>query len=464
MQENIRYLRSQKASAKDIEAEIARWQPIIARYNAEEQAQAEREEKLGSVGTRVATALTQPLRALPGGEAVMAGARSLARRQPYSEALEDIRAAQESVDPTAAAIVRGATGMAMLGPVGSRLATAKTALGGIAQAAGVGAGISAAEQGLSAEPMSARERLGRALEGAKSGAITGIATAGLARGIMGARDLERAMRVPSRGAQQLAAERALQAQTGPMYAAAEQAGKAAQGPVQAFGQPGIREYVDDILSSPSFRQKNPNPSQQDVIKAVREHILDTQMAAEKAAAAQAATGGQRVAAATKLRKADAELLAKQLLDESDYFSQGLYRQAVTATAKGKATQRAAQEAGEAVRTTANRQWVSGQKLASESPEAFARDVGRMSPEEVRAALPGAYAGLRESMRLSYNPLAGFGLPQSATKLLLARNTLEPLEQAAVAGRTGIGASYQRMRAPSLRNYLLGAGYGVREEE
>jgi hypothetical protein len=460
MSENIRYLRSQNASKEDIEAEIARWQPIIARYNAAEQAQAEREEKLGSIGTRAATALGQPLRALPGGERLMAAVRAGARGQSYEEALGDIQTAQESINPVAGAAIRAATGMATFGPVLGRIAPAASVAGGAAQAAGTGAILSAAERALAAQSEPLAERAAGTARAARTGAMVGAGMQAGARGLVGGRDVARSLFVPSRGAQQKAAEAALATTTGPMYTAAEQAGAVTQGPVRAFGEPGIREYVDDILRSPSFREKYPNPSQQDVLKYVREHILDVQKAAEKAAMGQAASGTQRVAAATKLQKADAETLARQLLDESDYFTQGLYRQAVTTTAQGKAAQRAAQAAGEATRRSALRSWVPGSKLGRESREAFVTDVGRMSPQEVKAALPASYAGLRESINLTYNPIAGFGLPQSATRVIQARPVIEALERASTATQApGLYQSFKGIQPKTIRDYLLSAGTG-----
>lgn len=459
---NVQFMRANGYSQRDIDDELKRWRPKIAAYNAAEQEQAAREEKLGSVVTRAATALGQPLRALPGGEALMAGARAVARRQPYSEALEDIQTAQESVNPIAAGVTRAATGMAALGPVLGRIKPAKTALAGAAQAAKTGAAVAATERALAAEPESLAERAaGTALAGTV-GAVAGAGTQALARGAMAGRDIARSLRVPTRGAQQLAAEQALTTQTKPMYAAAEAAGRVTQGPSQALGTPGIREYVDDILSSPSFREKYPNPSQQDVIKAVREHILDTQKAAEKAAMGQVGTGTQRVQAATRLKKEDAQVLARQLLDESDYFTQGAYRQAVTTTARGKGLQRAAQRGAEGVKTAATRPWISGEKLSTKSLEAITKDISKMSPDELGAALPAGYAGLRESIQLNYSPLAGFGVPQAITRALRARPAIQALEQATAATRPpSLERSLKFSATPkSIRDYLLAGGIGL----
>ena len=464
MQENIRYLRSQKASREDIEAEIARWQPIIARYNATEQEQAEREEKLASPVTRVATAFGQVPKALPGGEAAMAGLRSVVRRQPYAEALEDIRTAQESINPVAGAVTRGAASMAALGPVLGRIAPATTAAGGALQAAGTGAGVSAIERALSATPESMAERASGTVKAAKRGAAFGAGLQLSSRAAMGLRDVGKSLLAPSRGAQQQASDIALAAQTKPMYEAAEAAGRVTQGPAQTFGQPGIREYVDDILSSPSFREKYPNPSQQDIIKAVREHIIDTQEAAVKAAASQAATGGQRVQAATRLKQDDAEVLARRLLQESDYFTQGAYRQAVTATRAGKEVQRAAQDVAETVRTAANRPWVSGQKLASKSLEAGIKNIQELSPEQARAALPAAYAGLRESIvpTPSFNPFTLFGITPSAMRAVQARPAIQAIEQVVASQRApGLGQTYQALTPKTLRDYMLGLDVGLR---
>lgn len=464
MQENIRYLRSQGASREDIESEIARWQPVIARYNAAEQEQAEREEKLSSPVTKVATAFGQVPRALPGGEAVMAGLRSVVRRQPYSEALEDIRAAQESVNPIPAAVTRGATSMAVLGPILSKIAPATTAARGALQAAGTGAGVSAIERALSATPESMAERAAGTVQAAKRGAAFGAGLQLSSRAAMGLRDVGKSLLAPSRGAQQQASDIALAAQTKPMYEAAEAAGRVTQGPVQSFGVPGIREYVDDILSSPSFRRKFPNPSQQDVIKAVREHIIDTQEAAAKAAATQAGVGSQRVQAATRLKQDDAEELARQLLADSDYFTQGLYRQAVTATRAGKDVQRAAQDVAETVRTAANRPWISGQKLASKSLEAGIKNIEGLSPEQARAALPAAYAGLRESIvpTPSFNPFTLFGVTPSAMRVVQARPAIQAIEQVVASQRApGLGQMYQSLTPKTLRDYTLGLDVGLR---
>lgn len=464
MQENIRYLRSQGASRDDIEQEIARWQPVIARYNAAEQEQAEREEKLGSVGTRAATALSQPLQALPGGRALAAGARAIARGQPYREALSDIETAQESVNPVAAAVIRGATGMAALGPILGKIAPATTMTRGALQAAGTGAGISALDRALSATPESLAERAAGTVQEAKRGAMMGAGLQMAARGAMAVRDVGKALMAPSRASQQIASDAALAAQTSPMYAAAEAAGQATQGPVQSFGVPGIREYVDDILSSPSFRRKFPNPSQQDVIKAVREHIIDTQEAAAKAAATQAGVGSQRVQAATRLKKDDAEELARQLLEDSDYFTQGLYRQAVTTTRVGKDVQRAAQDVAETVRTAATRPWVRGPQLATKSMEAGIKNIQELSPEQARAALPAAYAGLRESIvpTPSFNPFTLFGLTPSAMRAVQARPAIQAIEEVVASQRApGLRQTYQAMTPKMLRDYTLGLGTGLR---
>lgn len=459
---NLQFMRANGYSKQDIDEELKRWQPKIAAYNAAEQAQADREQKLGSMGTRAATALSQPLQALPGGKALAAGARAITRGQPYGEALSDIETAQESVNPVAAGVTRAATGMAALGPVLGRIAPAKTAWAGAKQAAKTGAAVAGAERALAAEPESLAERAAGTAMASTVGAVAGAGTQALARGMMAGRDVSRALKAPTRGAQQLAADEALTAQTKPMYAAAEAAGRVTQGPSQALGKPGIREYVDDILSSPSFREKYPNPSQQDIIKAVREHILDTQKAAEKAAMGQVGTGTQRVQAATRLKKADAQILARQLLDESDYFTQGAYRGAVTTTAQGKGMQRAAQRGAEGVRTAATRPWVSGEKLSSKSLESVLRDVEKMSPDEIRSALPAGYAGLRESIPLNYSPIAGFGIPQAVGRAVRARPAIEALEQAKAATMPlGLQRSLKYGATPkTIRDYLLAGGIGL----
>ncbi len=473
MLENIRFMRENGYSAAEINAEIQRWAPKIAAFNA---AEMQREDPMGlaemspaaaniKAGAKAGLEAFQTVAAgFPGAQLAMSGLRAATSGVPVEEAKRQIQAETTDV-PVASDVGRMAGGLPLMAAGGAIAGRAPQALRGALQAAGRlpvarsgaarliggGAGLAAGEQLLSGAPGMEGRRLESALEAGAVGAVAAPALAGITRLGFAGRDLLRAMRTPSTDVLKDAMEQSLRAKTAPMYQAAEAAGRVTQGPAQTFGQAGIREYVDDILSSPSFREKYPNPSQQDILKAVREHIIDAQKAAENAAVSQAGTGAQRVRAATRLSGADAQVLAKRLLDESDYFTQGAYRQAVTETARGKAAQQAGVYASDVASPVMRGTRVPARKIESRGFAPFARKIPQMSPEQVQAALPMARAELAQAVKLSPDLREAFGIPRAIAAPLRARKILGPLEEAA-AGRP-------LMQPSTLKDYLLAAGIG-----
>lgn len=473
MIENVRFMRENGYSAEEIKAEIQRWAPKIAAFN---EAEMSREDPMGLAGMSPAAANVKAgaragLEALqtvaagfPGAQLAMSGLRAATSGVPVEEAKRQIQTEVTDV-PTASAVGRMAGGLPLMaagGAIAGRapqaLRTAVQAAGrlpvarsGAARLVGQGAALGAGEQVLSGAPGMEGRRLESALQAGAVGAVAAPALAGSTRLGFAGRDLLRAIRTPSTDVLKDAMEQSLRARTAPMYQAAEAAGRVTQGPAQTFGQPGIREYVDDILSSPSFREKYPNPSQQDILKAVREHIIDVQKTAQNAAAVQAGTGAQRVRAATRLSGKDAEVLARRLLDESDYFTQGAYRQAVTETARGKAAQQAGVYASDVASPVVRGTRVPARKIEAKGLAPFVRKIPQMSPEDVQAALPMARAELAQAVKLSPDVREAFGVPRAITAPLRARKILGPLEEAA-AGRP-------LMRPSTLKDYLLSAGIG-----
>jgi hypothetical protein len=472
MAENVRFMRENGYSAEEIKAEIQRWAPKIAAFNA---AEMQREDPMGltemsptagklKAGARAGLETFQTVAAgFPGAQLAMSGLRAATSGIPVAEAQRQIQreVTDQGIASGAARMVGGVPMLAAGGAIAGRAPQAMRGalqaagqtpyIGRVARAVAPGATMGAVEQALSGAPEAAGNRLERAGQGALIGGVMTPVVGGASRVGFAVRDLTRALRTPSPDVLSDAMSQALKARTAPMYQAAEAAGRVTQGPVQTFGQPGIREYVDEILSSPSFQKKHPNPSQQDILKAVREHILDAQKAAESAAATQATTGVQRVRAATRLSGEDARVLAQRLLDESDYFTQGQYRQAVSETAQGKAAERAGVYASDVANAAIRGTRVPARQIPARGLAPCLRQVPKMAPEEVQAALPMARAELAQAVRLSPDIREAFGVPRAIAAPLRARKVLGPLEEAA-AGRP-------LAQPKTIRDYLLAAGTG-----
>lgn len=475
MLENIRFMRENGYPKEEIDAEIKRWAPKIAAFNA---AEMQREDPLGltqmsptagalKAGAKAGLEAAETVAAgFPGAQLAMAGLRSATSGIPLEEAKRQIQ--QEVSDQGAASAVgRMAGGLPMLAAGGAIAGRAPQALRGALQAAGQapyvgrvaravapGAAMGATEQVLSGDPAATGNRLARAKQGAFIGGVMTPIVGGASRVGFGVRDLSRALRTPSRAAQQIAAEAERAAVTGPMFAAAQQAGRVnlpAGLRTGVLQDPELAPYISDVMSSPSFKAAYPNPSEQDIIKATREHILDVAQKAEQAATTQATGGLQRVQAGTRMAKADAENLANRLLAASDITTGGKYRAAVREYARRSEDLRTRQEAADAARAVISGKWTPGKKLTTQSPEAFVQRVGGMSQQEAQSVLPMARAALAESTNLSYSPISGFGIPRAIQRTLGARKVLGPLEEAA--------AGKPLMQPKTLRDLILAAGTG-----
>lgn len=151
----IRNLERRRAFAE------GRLQKDVERRNLNEQeaVQAEQEMNVGTPLMRAAGATQSLIRDIPGAEAAAAGLRSLARGQPYTEALGDIRGSQEGL----ASAPRGAL-RALGGGMAASAIPGSPAMAG----AKYGAALNAA----SAEPVSGAERgIRTAIGGAAGGAL-----------------------------------------------------------------------------------------------------------------------------------------------------------------------------------------------------------------------------------------------------------------------------------------------------
>ena len=246
MLENVRFMRENGYSAEEINAEIQRWAPKIAAFNA---AEMQREDPMGltemspaaaniKAGARAGLEALQTVAAgFPGAQLAMSGLRAATSGVPVEEAKRQIQAEVTDV-PVASAVGRMAGGLPLMAAGGAMAGRAPQALRGALQAAGRlpvarsgaarlmggGAGLAAGEQLLSGAPGMEGRRLKSALEAVPAGAVAAPVTAGVARGLFGAADIARALRTPSRATQQMGAKAQREAVTGPMFRAAERAG------------------------------------------------------------------------------------------------------------------------------------------------------------------------------------------------------------------------------------------------
>lgn len=470
--ENLDILREEGASDERIAQEIRRWARIIQNINEREAAQIPdnpavvsgletlQDVAAGFPGARMAQA---GLRALTGDMDVEGAKREMAA--------EDLRGLEDSRVGRIARIGGRVVGAGPMMAGGAALA-ARTGMAPLPAAltgsVGTGAIAGAVDQALTGDPdVSLSERAQRTALGAGVGAVAGPVAQGIGRTVLAGRDLARALRAPSRGAVELrqVAERAANASRG--YAQAEAEGRLTQGPLRVTGTPEVAPYTEDVLSSPSFRRQNPNPTPQRVLDETYKEIGDQSSRAQQGVVAQGQRGNQRVQIGTRRDLADAEVLKQDVMDEMDYFAPS-YRPTVQEYAAASGVMDATKESADAMRGLVTGKWVPGSKLRTQSPEAFEQAIpapgqaatpAQFTPREVAGAREGAYSGLKESLITPFanteggwNPLKLFGIGPDIARTYTAGRFLRPLDEA-VAGKP-------LTRPQTLRDALLMAGVGV----
>ncbi len=132
---------------------------------------------------------------IPGGEAAQAGLRSVVRRQPYTEALDDLRSMKDETPFAATLLARGLGGVAAIGS-GARFLP-----GGAFSSGAVVGGASGA---LDADPKSLGMRAGGTVGGAATGGLIGKAFQLGGQAVKKVADVTGATEAISRGATKLA--------------------------------------------------------------------------------------------------------------------------------------------------------------------------------------------------------------------------------------------------------------------
>lgn len=375
-------------------------------------------------------------RNIPGAEAAQAGVRALVRGQPYTEALSDIRGAENSANPW----VRRYNSLA-----GGAVAAAAAPTGTFTNPLGTGGSIAlqgarygAAEGLLSADPMSGQDRL---IHAGKDAAVT--AAAGKLLGEF-APNVFRALRARTLGTTALGKATQMEAADALAYgkAAAEGVGLTHPQVTAALSHPTVAPYANEIRTSPIFKGADDATILREAYKLMTE---------KQQTLAQRVINSSDYKAGSALEKAEISQGKRQLLDAADNIMPSL-RPAVYghATAKGEldAFRTAADATGRITRGAS----VAGRKLGQNSPEAFEKSIHLMSEQEAKSGLEGALGQLKNKVALSVNPLKGFGIPKAASSVNRMAPYLEALDQQ--AGNVGrILASTPAAKAAYLRRAL-----------
>lgn len=306
---------------------------------------------------------------IPGMEAMQATMRSLVRRQPYTEALSDIRSAEESAGGVATLNKMTGTAIAALATPGSSAAMQ----GGV---------FGAASGLLKADPASLGDRVGAGAKEAAVDALFGKVAGEVVPNFL------RSKLSTSLGKASLARDATIKAINNAKYgkAAAEGAGLTHADVTAAMDSPDIKPYADAIRNSSTFKGADDATVLNETYKLLseRQGTLGTRMAAST-----------DFKAGTSLEKGEITAAKKTLLDAADKIMPS-YRDAVS-TASQMARQRDAfRAAADATSRIVKGTPVAGKKLSQNSPEAFRSSIERMTPEEAKAALDGVMGRLKNS--------------------------------------------------------------------
>jgi hypothetical protein len=333
-------------------------------------------------------------RNIPGAEALQAGARSLLRGQPYTEALSDIRGAEDTANPW----VR--RGNALVG--GLLSAGAAPGSGVVAQ----GAGYGAASGLLNADPSSVADRLKSAGTQAAVDAV-----AGKVGGEMIPQSVRR-MLAPALDKASLLRKDAISAFDKFAYGRAASEGvlageKAIPSIVtDTFNDPDVKPYVDAIRNSSVYQGASPSTIISEAYKLMseRQGKLGTMMA-----------NSADFKAGSSLEHAEITSAKQKLLDAADHIMPS-FRSAVEGHAELAGQRDAFKAARDATKNIIEGTSGATKKLTTASPEAFMRSIGLMSPEEARAATQGLLGQMKETpTALSGNPLKLAGIPKAVAR-------------------------------------------------
>lgn len=345
---------------------------------------------------------------IPGAEAVQAGVRSVARGQPYTEALSDIRGAENSANPW----VRRYNNLAG-GTVAALATPGKTAFQ-------QGAAYGGAEGLLSADPQSAKARV---VNAAKDAAITGVG--GKLLGEL-APNAARVIAAKTLGKTALARTGAMETADAAAYgkAASEGVGTTDPAVTATLNHPTVKPYAAEIRNSPVFQGADDATVLREAYKLMTE---------KQQTLAQRVINSSDYKAGSQLEKTEIQQGKRQLLDAADNVMPS-FRPAVYGHATAKGELDAFRQASDATNRIVRGANVAGRKLAQNSPEAFNASIVKMKQDEAKAALEGVLGRLKGRTGMNANPLKLFGVPKSVSGVNKMAPYINALDQQ--AGNTG----------------------------
>lgn len=341
----------------------------------------ERQERFWQELGMIPAALANISRDIPGVEAAQAGVRSLVRRQPYREALQDIRSAAEALPAEVAVPTRVAgaalSAAAMPGRTAARQAMSFGALSGATEA----------NPDIGIEERAGRTALGAAAGGAAAKATQTIGTVG--RAYLAPRMTERGVPeigVRTRAEQLLRQKEATESAAGPLYRGFREMGELPETPAlqEILQLPVVRTAIRTVKKE-SPRLAKLSDTDAAVLDAVYKRIGSKAFSAKHGFE----TGEARNALFQAIDEASFEKSIITGTGELFRRPVGTYRQGMESLGATQRGARAVQLAGSPQRGTTVK------SALEESPEATIRWAKRASPAERKAAIEGALAEVRQ---------------------------------------------------------------------
>lgn len=379
----------------------------------------ERQEMLRGAAEAIPAAIANISRDIPGAEAAQAFARSLARRQPYAEALQDIRGGTAALPASVRVPTRLAGGM-----LATAVAPGKTlARQGAAYGAAMGVTEASPEVGVA-------ERVTRGAGQAAFGAAVGKAT-----DVLGT--VARARATPTAESTLLRQEARRAAEAGPKYEAFREMGDLAENIVT----PEQMERTVAILELPVVRR---------AINLVKEEsprlskLADTD--AQVLDAVYKRLGNRSFRSQMGYETGEA---ADELLAVMDDLSDGAYSPAVGAYRRGSQEIAATERGAGMISAGPRPSRATLESAVEQSVEGMPKWIERASPEERQAALRGVLGELRQFG--VYDVLSPWGtgfrggpsLVPGARRALRASDLVNLLEGRQIRGQTTLREALSR---------------------
>lgn len=460
--DNVRSMREQGAKPEDVRAYLAEAQRELAALQSKPSGQSAGEALAGGIRT-VAQGATFNF-----GDELEAAARSVLGNEKYADALQQIRdnikafksensgsaaaleiggglltggavqSAAKKIGGKAAAAIASGAGQGMLGGVGAGETAEQRAIGGAGGAVG-GFLLQRAVDHLGT--------LGRAF------APKAIAGDGYVRPLdVAAKEINDARKAADNVAFRKAAVEAGQ-------------NPSSVGVQKFLSLPDIQPQARALKNSLGFadeiaRDYGRAPTQSDIVQRIHRNLGQP----ESAAIAQLDNANPGFKSLAAGNKADIQSLKARAKDALDEVSPS-FRPAVDQSAKGKRGLNAFTEGAQEADRLVNNRRIAPDQLVDNGEASVLADIAKMSPQEARLSLEGVLGTLKNTPRLTANPISGFGTASSIARVTLAPHRLRKLI-GALDERAGTGSLSRALTALAGRaaGPLTGMGTKMLEDD